>query len=87
MKITAILITFLLSNAAGHAAEAANANPNPKPAESPPPAAAPIQYPSDPDSSPQEGVPKGKLEGPLMFKSQIFTNTIRTSKTKRCSLP
>ena len=30
-----------------------------------------------PDSMPQEGVPKGKLEGPLLFKSKILANTVR----------
>lgn len=36
-----------------------------------------VQYPLGPDSLPQEGVPQGKLEGPFLFKSQIFTNTVR----------
>src|SRR5437868_1662460 len=35
------------------------------------------QYKTDPDSLPQEGVPKGKLEGPFIFKSQVFSNTVR----------
>jgi enterochelin esterase family protein len=34
-------------------------------------------YELGPDSLPQEGVPKGKLEGPLLFKSQVFSNTVR----------
>ncbi len=34
-------------------------------------------YELGPDSLPQEGVPKGKLEGPFLFKSQIFANTVR----------
>jgi len=34
-------------------------------------------YPVDPDSRPQEGVPKGTLEGPMIFKSQIFDGTVR----------
>jgi enterochelin esterase family protein len=37
----------------------------------------PGDYPLGTDSLPQAGVPKGKLEGPLLFKSQILTNTIR----------
>src|SRR5438105_682185 len=42
------------------------------------PAAQPaITYPTDPDSLAQDGVPRGKLEGPILFRSQIFTNTIR----------
>ena len=30
-----------------------------------------------PDSFPQENVPKGKLEGPFLFRSKIIENTIR----------
>src|SRR5258705_13331763 len=34
-------------------------------------------YELGPDSLPQEGVPKGTLEGPFLFRSQIFSNTVR----------
>jgi enterochelin esterase family protein len=34
-------------------------------------------YAPGPDSMPQAGVPKGRLEGPLVFKSRIFPNTVR----------
>jgi enterochelin esterase-like enzyme len=34
-------------------------------------------YPLGSDSLPQEGVPKGKLEGPFLFKSKIIPNTVR----------
>ncbi|HSY19363.1 MAG TPA: alpha/beta hydrolase-fold protein [Candidatus Acidoferrales bacterium] len=37
----------------------------------------PGEYALGPDSLPQPGVPKGKLEGPFLFKSHIFTNTVR----------
>ena len=37
----------------------------------------PGTYPLGPDSLPQDGVPKGKLEGPLLFKSQIIAGTVR----------
>ena len=37
----------------------------------------PGTYPLGPDSLPQEGVPKGTLEGPLVFKSQILAGTVR----------
>jgi len=37
----------------------------------------PGEYKPGPDSLPQEGVPCGKLEGPFLFRSQIFTNTVR----------
>ena len=34
-------------------------------------------YELGPDSLPQEGVPRGKLEGPFLFRSQIISNTVR----------
>jgi enterochelin esterase family protein len=34
-------------------------------------------YPVDPDSRPQDGVPKGTLEGPTLFNSKIFDGTVR----------
>ncbi len=34
-------------------------------------------YTLGPDSMPHEGVPKGRIEGPLVFKSRIFENTVR----------
>ena len=34
-------------------------------------------YSLGPDSKPQDGVPKGKVEGPFRFKSQVFPGTIR----------
>ncbi len=37
----------------------------------------PQKYERDPDSVAQEGVPHGVVEGPIIFKSRIFTNTIR----------
>ncbi len=45
----------------------------------PPPAAdrKPGDYPLGPDSLPQDGVPKGKLEGPFLFRSQVIANTVR----------
>jgi len=36
-----------------------------------------VKYDLGPDSLPQAGVPRGKLEGPLLFHSQIFSNTTR----------
>jgi len=49
-------------------------------AQSPSPAAAdrkPGDYPLGPDSLPQPGVPKGTLEGPLLFRSKIIADTVR----------
>jgi hypothetical protein len=37
----------------------------------------PGEYPFMADSLPQEGVPKGRLEGPFEFKSQVFAGTVR----------
>jgi hypothetical protein len=37
----------------------------------------PGEYTLTADSLPQPGTPKGKLEGPLLFRSKIFTNTVR----------
>jgi hypothetical protein len=34
-------------------------------------------YVHGPDSKPQDGVPKGRLEGPFEFKSQIIAGTVR----------
>jgi enterochelin esterase-like enzyme len=34
-------------------------------------------YKLGPDSLPQDGVPKGKLEGPILFKSKVFDGTVR----------
>jgi len=64
-------------------ASIAYAADEPKPAadaKPAPPAAAArpaVQYATDPDSLPQDNAPKGKLEGPFVFKSQVFSNTIR----------
>ena len=40
-------------------------------------ASAADDYTLGPDSMPREGVPKGRIEGPLVFKSRIFANTVR----------
>src|SRR5678815_5338039 len=37
----------------------------------------PGEYPLGPDSQPQAGVPKGRLEGPFLFKSTAIPNTVR----------
>src|SRR5438874_166975 len=34
-------------------------------------------YKLGPDSLPQEGVPQGKLEGPLLFRSKVLDGTVR----------
>ena len=45
------------------------------PAPSPPPGT--DAYTLGPDSQPQPGVPRGKVEGPLIWKSHVFPNTVR----------
>src|SRR5262245_44187844 len=37
----------------------------------------PGDYPLGPDSLPQPGVPRGRLEGPTLFRSQAMPNTVR----------
>lgn len=65
-----IVLICLIAIAASAVFAADNAPPN-----SPPPVAK--TYELGPDSLPQEGVPKGKLEGPFLFRSQVFSNTVR----------
>ncbi|GAB4458532.1 MAG: alpha/beta hydrolase-fold protein [Armatimonadaceae bacterium] len=36
-----------------------------------------VRFPLGPDSLPQEGVPKGDLKGPFLFKSKVLENTVR----------
>src|SRR5688572_19056327 len=68
-----LLTTSLLALMLGamHAFAADNAPTNR------PPAQVGKTYELGPDSLPQEGVPKGKLDGPFLFKSQVFSNTVR----------
>ncbi len=73
------LLSFSLLFASSLAFAADDAKP-PALAPTAPVAASPQpapKYPIDPDSRPQEGVPKGKLEGPIIFKSQVFAGTVR----------
>ena len=49
-------------------------------AQAPPPPSPPPgtdAYTPGPDSQPQPGVPRGKVEGPLIWKSHVFPNTVR----------
>ena len=72
---SSLVVVLLLS------AGSAFSQDQPKPEVKPPPArpatAPPVTYKTDPDSLPQEGVPKGKLEGPFLFHSKVFSNTVR----------
>lgn len=47
------------------------------PGGQPPPSGTPRRYELGPDSLLQEGVPKGRLEGPSLFRSRAFANTVR----------
>jgi len=74
---SAFLCLFLLVNSSRGADTPAATSPASKP-ESGPEARPPAQqYKTDPDSLPKEGVPKGKLEGPFIFRSGVFSNTVR----------
>jgi enterochelin esterase family protein len=37
----------------------------------------PGEYPVSAEALPQEGIPKGRLEGPFEFHSKIIANTVR----------
>ena len=41
------------------------------------PSLASDDYTLGPDSQPQAGVPKGRIEGPFVWKSEVFANTFR----------
>ena len=58
------LILFLLAALAGSSAFAAGED---------------VFYKLGPDSLPQEGVPKGKLIGPMHLPSQVFSNYTHTT--------
>jgi enterochelin esterase family protein len=64
LLFAAAFATLLPTLAAGQAP------PPPRPSE-------PRVYTLGPDSLPQSGVPKGRLEGPIAFKSRIIGGTVR----------
>lgn len=67
-----------LSRSLACAAAAAIAlSTTPAGAQAPPAAREPGVYRLGPDSLPQAGVPKGRLEGPIAFKSRILAGTVR----------
>ncbi len=61
----------------GLAQTPATAPASPTTSTNPLAAAAPVTYSLTPDSLPQPDVPKGRLEGPFEFKSQVFAGTVR----------
>jgi enterochelin esterase-like enzyme len=66
------LLTLLLTLSSAVTTFAADNAPTNRP-----PAQVRKTYELGPDSLPQEGVPKGKLDGPFLFRSQAFSNTMR----------
>lgn len=75
MKVSTTGLMLLI---AGGLLQTAFAQETPKPTPSTPAQAiAKPVYKLSPDSLPQEGTPKGKLEGPFLFKSKILANTVR----------
>jgi hypothetical protein len=69
---TASLLAFSFFASAVSAEENSVSTPDAKPFPR-----QPGEYHLSADSLPQDGVPKGKLEGPFLFHSHIFTNTVR----------
>ena len=67
--LASLLVTFLIAMTS---IVAGSKLPN-----SPSTSQGPKKYALSPDALPQEGVPKGKLEGPTLFKSKVFANTVR----------
>jgi len=63
LRLLAVLIAGLSVHAAGGAQAPADRKPG--------------DYPLGPDSLPQPGVPKGRLEGPFPFHSQVLAGTVR----------
>jgi enterochelin esterase-like enzyme len=78
MRITAVWrLLFNVSVVAATAAPAwAQAQATPQ-APGPAATAGTDAYTLGPDSQPQPGVPRGKVEGPLIWKSHVFPNTVR----------
>lgn len=72
-----LLLSVLCAVSVAFAADDPKPSAERKATQSAATARAPVQYKTDPDSLPQEGAPKGKLEGPFIFKSQVFSNTVR----------
>lgn len=74
MKSTScLLIATLLVASSGHPGAQEPSSPASKKTAK----AAVKRYELGPDSLPQEGVPRGKLEGPTLFKSRVLANTTR----------
>src|SRR5258708_731482 len=79
MKQIYFLSAFLLSGAAGFAADSTNAVPDSKAATNAPPPPRQYHYKTNRDALSREGAPKEKPEGPFFFRSQISSNPGRNS--------
>ena len=77
MLMKLLCVSLFCAGSLAFAAHEPKAPADGKPAQPAVAAKPSIQYKVDPYSLPQEGVPKGKLEGPFIFKSQVFSNTVR----------
>ena len=76
-RIHAAGLLMIATLSSGVASQTGTKTPAPTPPQAAPAAPQGRNYTVGPDSLPQDGVPKGKLEGPLLFKSQVIANTVR----------
>ena len=76
LRFPSLLALFVVVQTA-FAADGASPPPTAAPLPEAAPARKPGEYLPGPDSLPQPGVPRGRLEGPFLFKSRIIANTIR----------
>src|SRR5882672_1728825 len=72
-----LALSLLLAVVAAVAARAAHAQVDTKPPAPDAEQRKPGPYTLGPDSLPQDGVPKGQLLGPHLFKSRILAGTVR----------
>lgn len=68
---------YLFSLAATICIISASASFGQEPPKPSPPASPKVEYKLGPDSLTQDATPKGKLEGPFLFKSKILAGTVR----------
>lgn len=73
MRLSQISLPIMLLLASTTCSFAQEAAKPPAPVSTPPK----IEFKLSPDSLSQENVPKGKLEGPFLFKSKILAGTVR----------
>ena len=74
MKLVPLTFALFLIPVVGLAQETPSSNDSGRSRRAPVPR---VRYELGPDSRIQEGVPRGKLEGPFLFRSQIIADTVR----------